>query len=295
MLINDECITEFLGKKVEPKILCQNIGLVNTILPNSLSFLDDIEFLDKLNANHNISAVFTTNALSEKLRKGIISIIVDDPRYYFYSFLNFFSTRNYNKTPSVISASASIHPKAFVSDYNVMIGEHVCIEPNATILPDVKIGDHVIVRAGTVIGSEGFEYKRTSKGILSVKHDGRVIIGNHVEIGSNTSIDKGFSFRDTIIGEHTKIDNLVHIAHSVHIGKECFIIANSMIGGSCTIQDRVWIGPSASIAPQIIIEDEGFVSLGSVVTKNVGKGEWVTGNFAIPHSKFLQNLKKNLQ
>ena len=98
-----------------------------------------------------------------------------------------------------------------------------------------------------------------------------------------------------MLGDHTKVDNLVHIAHGVQTGKNCLIIATSMIAGSVTLKDNVWIGPNANIAPQVVVESYGFVTLGSVVTKNVGAKEWVTGNFAIPHSQFIKNLKKRVE
>ena len=188
-----------------------------------------------------------------------------------------------------------VHPTAFVSEYNVTIGKNVVIEPHANIMSDVVIGNNCVIRAGSVLGSEGYEYKRTSQGVLSVFHDGKVIIGNNVEIGANTCVDKGLMSFDTTIGDNTKVDNLVHIAHSVTIGKNCFIIACSMIAGSVKIEDDVWVGPNANIAPQVTIRKGGFVTLGSVVTKEVNEKEWVTGNFAIPHAKFLEIFKRNLK
>ena len=83
------------------------------------------------------------------------------------------------------------------------------------ILGSAIIGENCIIRAGAIIGASGFEHKRTSKGILSVMHDGRVRIANEVEIGADTNIAKGFYGRDTIIGDQTKIDALVHVAHAV--------------------------------------------------------------------------------
>jgi UDP-3-O-[3-hydroxymyristoyl] glucosamine N-acyltransferase len=166
------------------------------------------------------------------------------------------------------------------------------VGPNATILPDVVIGNNCYIKSGAVVGSEGFELKRTTQGILNVLHDGKVIIGNDVKVGANSAIHKGFSFRHTVIADDVKIDDLVYIAHAVHIGKGCFLIGNSMISGSTTLKENIWVGPGVTVSSGLIIESNAFLTIGSVVTRNVGKDEKVTGNFAIPHDKFLEDLKR---
>lgn len=269
------------------------LAMVNSRYPSSLSFIDDIKYLEQLNANENITGVFTTAEIAPRI-VGKNLLTVNDPRYYFFTLFNYVAIKSAINFKSRISDKAVIHPRAYISEHNVIIGDNTIIGPNVNILPDVEIGKDCIVQAGTTIGSIGFEYKRTSKGIVSVVHDGKVIIGDKVEIGANTAIDKGFSFRDTVIGDEVKIDNLVYIAHCVHIGRGSFIVASAALTGSVTIKENVWIGPNANIAPGLLIDDNAFVSLGSVVTKNVDAGIHVTGNFAIPHGIFLKNLKKSL-
>lgn len=291
MKITKSVIEEITGLTgVSSDIQCDGLALSNSQVSNSISFIDTNKFVTEINTNPNISCVFVTPELQDKI-EGKRIVICDDPRFYFYTLLNEIGKRIYVKRPSVISPKATIHPRAFVSEYNVVIGDHTIIGPNVTILADVTIGHHCVIQPGTVIGSEGYEYKRTSKGVLPVFHDGSVSIGNKVEIGANTCVDKGFSFRQTIIEDEVKIDNLVHVAHGVQIGKRSFIIASCMLAGSVTIKEDVWIGPNANIAPGLVIGNKGFVTLGSVVTRNVDEGEWVTGNFAIPHRKFLRILK----
>jgi UDP-3-O-[3-hydroxymyristoyl] glucosamine N-acyltransferase LpxD len=159
----------------------------------------------------------------------------------------------------------------------------------------VRIGRGTIVRAGAVLGAEGFEHKRTSRGILSVRHDGEVIIGERVEIGANCAISKGFSFRHTVIDDETRLDNLVHVAHGAQIGKRCFLPASCMIAGSTTIHDDVWIGPNASVSSQVQVGEGAYVTIGAVVTRDVPAGQRMTGNFAVPHAAFLSILKRNLR
>lgn len=295
MRIDNELIEKVTGLSSERPFEADKLVPVgNRDISNAMSFLDDVKFIENVNNNRGISAVFVTKELAAKLEySAVVKVICDDPRYYFYTLYNYFAIEGYKKIPSKIDPSARIHAKAFISEYNIEIGKMVVIEPNATILPDVCIGDNCRIMPGAVLGSTGFEYKRTSKGILPVIHDGKVILHSNVEIGANTCIDKGFSFRDTIIGDNTKIDNLVHIAHSAHIGKNCFIIAGAMIAGSVTLGNDVWIGPHANIAPQVNVGDNGFVTLGAVVTKDVPSGEMVSGVFAMPHKKFIELIKRN--
>jgi len=158
-------------------------------------------------------------------------------------------------------------------------------------LKDVVIKSGAIIRAGAVVGVDGYEHKRTSKGILTVAHDGKAIIGENAEVGVNSNIVKGFSYRDTVVGSETKIDALVHYAHGAQCGSRCMIVASAMVAGHVTIGDDVWIGPNASISNRISIGDGAFVSLGSVVVQDVPAGTKVTGNFAIPHVRFIRNLK----
>lgn len=294
MLVSGNTLIRKFGINCTKDQYC--LGFSNSETSCTLCFLDDQKYLDGLIANNNICAIFTTNNLSNYIN-GIDKevFIVDDPRFIFFTIFNFIAKSNYIKHSSNIEKSASIHQSSFVSDFNVKIGSNTVIHPNVTILPDVEIGDNCVIQSGTVIGSEGFEYKRTKSGILSVFHNGKVVIGNNVEIGANTCIDKGFSFKNTIIENDVKIDNLIHIAHGVKIMNGAFIIAGTILGGSTTIGENSWLSINSSIAPGIEIKRKGFVSIGSVVTKNVESDQQVTGNFAIPHDLFLKDLKSKLK
>lgn len=274
-----------------------NIGLLATEDGGQklLSFIEDKKYILSLNANQNITGVFCSQEIVDTnlLRDDIEAIVVDDPKWFFFSVVDYLG-RNKIRQKTQIDDSTIVSPAAYVSPVGVIIGKNCVIEPNVTIMQDVIIGDNVIVRAGAVIGVDGYEHKKTTRGVLSVTHDGQVIVGNNVEIGVNTNVAKGFSYRTTIIGDNTKIDALVHYAHGVQCGKDCLIVANAMIGGNVSIGNRVWVGPSAVITNRIELEDDSFVTLGSVVVRKVNKGEIVTGNFAVPHAKFLKNLKKML-
>lgn len=293
MKIDNELIKKIFGINIKSKINCISLGLIpekNKL--QMLTFLSEDKFLQKLESHKNISAVFTTKSLAKKISsKKIIKIICKDPRACYYKLYNYIARYNYKKKPNKIGHSAKISPQAFIAEYNVIIGKDTVIEPFACILPDVELGRNCIIRSGAKIGCEGFELKRTDEGIISVIHDGKAILEDGVEVGANTTIYKGFSYRDTIIGKETKIDNLVYIAHGVQIGNRCFIVGNAMISGSSTLGNNVWVGPGVTVSNQVTIGDKAYLSIGSVVDKDVGDNEKVTGNFAIPHDKFISHLK----
>ncbi|MDQ3019949.1 MAG: UDP-3-O-(3-hydroxymyristoyl)glucosamine N-acyltransferase [Bacteroidota bacterium] len=201
-----------------------------------------------------------------------------------------------------------IHPTAFISkeariDKDVYIGPFTyigkCIIKKGSIIygntflyDNVSIGKNVIIHAGCVIGSDGYGYERNEiNEFEKFPHFGGVKIENDVEVGANTCIDRG-TLGNTIIKEGAKIDNLVHIAHNVIIGKHTAVIANSMIGGSTTIGDYSWIAPSASLMNKVKIHDNVTVGMGAVVTKDIPDGEIWTGSPARPLKEFLEMLKK---
>ena len=293
MLIDNNFIKESINIKSDIAFKCENLGLVYHTQPKLLSFLDDLRFLTQLKQNSNIDAAFIkADFLPDLMDSPIVPLICDEPRFWFYKLSNYIVESHAEFKPSRIHPKALIHPKAYVAENNVDIDENVVVGPNVTILANVSIGEGSIIQAGTVIGSEGFEYKRTKYGIISVKHGGIINIGNRVEIGANCAIDKPvFTWDKTLIGDDTKIDNLVHIAHSDKIGNRCFITAGTIFSGEVMIKDDVWLGPNSCVANQITILNKAFITIGSVVTKDVGMEAHVTGNFAIDHDKFLKFLK----
>jgi len=291
--INNQLIKQVLGIETDEEIHCESLGLIiDHEKQNILSFLDDQTFVADLNSSHNVSAIFVSKKLSSKITLAHVKkIICDDPRYYFYTLLNYLNKQNYKERDTQIHPTAKVDSSASVATHNVEIGENVIIEPNAVIFPDVVIGNNSIVRAGAILGSQGFEHKRTTKGILSVFHDGQVIIGENVTIGANNIIDKGFSDRNTKVGNFTKCNSFVFIGHRAQIGKRCLIGVGAIITGSSTVEDDVWIGPSATISNQVKVGRGARVTMGSVVTQSVKSGAHVTGNFAIDHGRFINFIK----
>jgi UDP-3-O-[3-hydroxymyristoyl] glucosamine N-acyltransferase len=256
--------------------------------------------------NSKSNVIITHFEMEDEIREFLdkkFFILVDDPKL---SFIKIATKLFVNEGEAGIHKTSVVHPEAKIAD-NVYIGPHcyigkvtimenVRIMGNNTILDNTYIGRNVIINPGTVIGGEGFGYSRDKdKTLKKFPHFGGVIIEDDVEIGSNTSIDRG-TLGNTIIRKGTKIDNLVHVAHNVDIGEHCLIIANSMLGGSLKIGPYSWIAPSASILNNITLGKEVTVGMGAVVVKSVEDGVTVAGIPARPLEEFIkiQSKLKNL-
>ena len=169
----------------------------------------------------------------------------------------------------------------------VEIGADSVLYPRVSVYPGVRIGNRVVIHAGTVIGSDGFGYVFAEGRQQKFPQLGQVIIADDVEIGSNTTIDRG-SLGDTVIGEGTKIDNLVQIAHNVRIGRHCAIAAQTGISGSVEIGNYVFIGGQVGIGDKARIEDQAMLGGGARIlpAKIVRRGTFMWGMPARPLSEF---------
>lgn len=148
----------------------------------------------------------------------------------------------------------------------------------------VRWGENFKCAAGTVIGSDGFGYERDDDGYFLMPHLGSVIIGDNVEIGANTVIDRG-TFSHTRIGHGTKIDNLVHIAHNCQIGENVMIVAGTSLGGSVTIEDDVWLGINSTVMQGVTIGRRATIGIGAVVLRDVEPGQTIVGHHRVIESK----------
>jgi len=191
-----------------------------------------------------------------------------------------------------IGAGSYIGPK-------VTIGDHTTIYPNVTILDECTIGNNTVIWSGTVIrerchlgndciihpnatiGADGFGFRPCAeRGLVKIPQIGNVIIGNNVEIGANSCVDRG-KFSSTILGDGCKIDNLVQIGHNSKLGKFCIMAGNSGLAGSVTLGNGVIIGGSASIKDHTTIGDGAIVGAGSGVTGDIPAGKTMLGYPAV--------------
>jgi UDP-3-O-[3-hydroxymyristoyl] glucosamine N-acyltransferase len=268
-------------------ILINNVATYDKANKNSIIWLGS-KIIDKEQVINNTLAGLVISEGPLKMTEIDLTekavIISSNPRLDFIRVSNLFDKGPYfsgvdNSVKFVgenkISESVEIGASCLIS--NCIIGSNVTIYPNCTI-HNAIIGSNVNIFSGAQIGTDGFGYESAEDGtLIKFSHFGRVIINDNVDIGSNTCIDRG-SINDTVIGEGSKIDNLVHIAHNVQIGKNCVIIAQSMIGGSTIVEDNVWVSPSSVIRDGLVLGRNSLIGMGAIVTKNIPENEIWIGN-----------------
>jgi UDP-3-O-[3-hydroxymyristoyl] glucosamine N-acyltransferase len=201
----------------------------------------------------------------------------------------------------IIDPGAVIGPRAAIGSGTV-IGAHAVIGPDVQIGRDgsvgpgasivhALIGDGVIIHAGCRIGQDGFRYHPTAQGHIKVPQVGRVVIQDNVEIGANTTIDRGGS-GDTVIGEGTKIDNLVQIGHNCNIGRHCIIVSQCGLSGSVTLGDYAVLGGQVGVADHAVIGEGAQVGAKSGVMGAVPAGEKWFGYPAMPSREYFRIVAK---
>jgi len=164
------------------------------------------------------------------------------------------------------------------------VGSHVDIQC-------ALVGKDCVIKSGSVIGGAGFGVAHDEKGVVDIPHLGRVILGKRVSVGSQTCIDRG-QLGDTQIGDDTKIDNLVQIAHNVVIGKSCAIAGHSGISGSVTIGNFVMLGGSVGLADHVRIGDKASIAARSGVMHDIPAGETWFGTPAQPIREQMRMISR---
>jgi len=275
-----------------------DLALLGASAGRVLVYAGDARSLERLAKTSGAVAMVTTAALAESVPSSVGLAVADRPEAAFYDlhrWLHASSDFYWRDFATTVDPSARVHERAYVASRNVRIGARVVIEPNATILERVALGDDAIVRAGAVLGSEGFEFKgpamrqgRAARAEwdygttnIAVPHAGSVEIGARVEIQANSTVDRSLFRAPTSIGDDTKIDNLVHVAHSVRIGARCLIAAGATLAGSAVIGDAVWIGPHAVISSGVRLGDRAAIVIGATITRDVAPGERVAGDLKV--------------
>ena len=271
-----------------------SLGLLSHAASNMLAYLSDPDYITDLLNNNSISCVITAEELNKQIPSHMGVIVSPNPSRTFYRLHNHLAqnTSFYGKDfDSIVGEGSVVHDSAQIASQNIRIGRSVSIEPGVILMGRCIIEDDVTLRAGSIIGSTGFEFKRFDSEILSVRHAGSVIIRRGVEIQSFSNVDRAVFGGVTDIGESTKIGQHVYVAHHSRIGKRCMIAAHVMVGGSAVIGDDVWIGPGSMLSSNTRIGHSARITIGSVVTRDVLPDQAVSGNFAIDHDKFISFIK----
>lgn len=293
-------------------ITVSSLSPIDDIIPGTLVFADSNEKVKLAEASQAAAILVSQSTLVSE--KPLIQ--VPHPFKAFIALLHHF-----NPTPKI---TPGIHPTAVIGDgvqlgeqifigpfvvieagsiignhsvlkghihigHAVTIGEHTTIHPHVTVYDHSHIGSRVTIHASTVIGSDGFGYTFVDGKHLKVPHMGRVVIHNDVEIGANTAVDRA-TMGDTVIGEGTKIDNLVQVAHSVKLGKHNILCGFTGIAGSCTTGNHVIFAANVGVSDHVRIDDG--VVLGArtgVPPKKHLKAGMYFGNPARPKEIAMKN------
>ena len=183
---------------------------------------------------------------------------------------------------AVIAPEAKIGKDVSIGAYCVIgkaeIGDGCVLDSNVRVYDDTVMGKGCVIKTGAVLGGAGFGYERDADGNkFRFPQIGQLIMGDYVEVGANTCIDRG-ALADTVIGDYTKINNLCHIAHNNKIGRNVTITGCVNVSGSNVIDDDVWIAPNSSIRGWVHIGNKATVGMGAVVVKDIPEGETWVGN-----------------
>lgn len=301
-------------KNADRVLLLDDVSPLNAADQSHLSFLDNSKYKDDF-INTKAGACFITEEMLEYAPDNTICLVTPYPyKSYALAAQIFYPS---HKTEAFIAKTAIIDPSAKIGknvcikeyavinagveigdntvienhtiiDQNVSIGQGCTIESNVSVSHAI-IGDNVRLYPGVRIGQDGFGFAIDPSGHVKVPQLGRVLIEDHVQIGANTTIDRGAG-PDTIIGQGTWIDNLVQIGHNVEIGRGCIIVAQVGISGSTHLGDFVAIGGQAGIAGHLKIQTGARIGAQSGVISNLAGGEEYLGSPAQPKSQFFRQL-----
>lgn len=286
-------ISETLDIKCDLDI---KISGLNTLLDsneNELTFLENKKYLKDLEKT-KAAAVFVKEDFISKVPKGTIALVCDEPYIKLALASKLFAPNIIEKDGkdcevaqsatvmenvhlgknSIIGANSTVMSGSFIGD-NVKIGNNTIIYPNVTIYRDCEVGNDTIIHAGTVIGSDGFGFAQQNGKYIKIYQNGNVVIGNDVEIGSNTTIDRA-AFKSTIISDGVRLDNLVHIGHNCKIGRGSILTGQVGLSGSTTLNEYVIMGGQSATAGHLEIAPFTTIAARGGVTKSIieAKKQW---------------------
>jgi len=289
-----------LANTDKAQALARDIRPLNEAGADDAAFLDNSKYLADLAATRAV-ACFVQPKFADRLPKSTVALLTPEPyRAYAKALALFYPDAGHPKAGAIAGpGEASIHHSAklepgvtvevgaivgpeaqigadthiaagAVVGFRCAVGRGCYIGPRA-VVAHALIGNNVIIHTGAAIGQDGFGFAMGRSGHFKVRHIGRVIIQDGVEIGANTTIDRG-ALRDTVIGEGTKIDNLVHIGHNVVIGRHCIIVGLVGVSGSTVLEDFVIMGGQSGAVGHITLGAGAQIAGHSGVTQSVPRG-----------------------
>jgi UDP-3-O-[3-hydroxymyristoyl] glucosamine N-acyltransferase len=308
-----------------PDLKINGTCAVDNYIPGKITFVRNAKYAEKLRQLQN-AAVLIPETLVEfctKYPHNVYLVVEDvadsliDAQDLFYED-EFILTQEGISPTAKIDDSAAIGNHVYVGEYtcvgknavigdgtkimhhccifdDVVIGSHTYIYPGVCVYKHCKIGDNCLIHSGARIGTDGFRFEKDIENSLVRKmyHAGKAAVGNRVEIGANTVIERA-TFEDdaTLIGDDVKFDNLVLIGHNSTIGPRTTIAAQTCIAGSVRIGADVWIGVGATVSDNVSIGNRAKVLLNAVVAYDVAEDEVVSGFYAMPHRQWKRVWRK---
>ena len=271
------CIAEHIVGECPVVTGATEVGFVWSPGESLLTFAISAEFARDAASRGNVAAVLVDDSVDDlteaELNTGKF-IRVRNAR------LNFFRVQNSLRekmafAPNEIASTARIHRTANIDEAGVKIGDHSIVEAGATIQAGTTVGRHCVIRGGVHLGSDALDIKKDEAGNpYMTDHLGGVVIGDHVEIGHNSVVDRSiFRQTATTIGSHTKIGCLSNISHGVKLGERNMIAAGVKICGSTVVGDDNWIGPGAIISNLLTVGSRNYIALGANVLANL-EDDW---------------------
>ena len=275
-----------LGGRIagQQEVLIHQVGSLERAGPGQITFLSNARFRSQL-AGTGASAVIL--AADAEALTALPRIVCENPYSYFARVSQLFNPRvtqapgvheSASVAPSAkLGARVSVGPNCSVGD-GVTIGDDSCLYPGVVVYPGCRIGARAIVHSGAVIGADGFGIASEDGRWLKIPQIGAVSIGDDVEIGANTTIDRG-AMDDTMIGDGVKLDNQIQIGHNCRVGAHTAIAGCVAVAGSADIGSHCTIGAGALILGHLSICDHAHVSADTVISRSIRKPGTYTGMF----------------
>ncbi|MFA6187653.1 MAG: UDP-3-O-(3-hydroxymyristoyl)glucosamine N-acyltransferase [Sulfuricurvum sp.] len=295
--------------QLECSSLCERqITGINTLKDakeGDISFLSDSKYEKELSAT-SASAVILPSAKAHLLPDGVVALISEET-YLMVAKLSksFAKPIQSSDIQPIIGNGSIVYPTAHIENgakvgsgctimsgvyigTDTVIGDNVILYPNVSVYRNCVIGNHVMIHAGSVIGSDGFGYAHTKMGEhIKLYQNGNVIIEDDVEIGANTTIDCAV-FGSTVIKQGSKIDNLIQIGHNCVVGEHCIMVSQSGLAGSTTLGRNVVMGGQSATAGHLTIAPFTTLAARSGVTKSITKGGVYSGFPLMEHKLWLK-------
>ncbi len=285
-------IVEQLGGELlgDPGLEILALAPLETAEPQHLSFLSNPKYRQQLAASR-AGCVIVGPAMQADAQARGACIVVDNPYLYFARVTQLWQAARQRPVASRIHPSAVVDPQAHVDplaligplcvvERGARIGAHTVLKSRVTVSEDCVIGERCILHPGVVIGADGFGFAKDGERWEKIEQLGAVRIGNDVEIGANTCIDRG-ALADTVIDDGVKLDNLIQIGHNVRVGRNTAMAGCVGVAGSATIGANCTIGGSAGVLGHLSIADGVNVSSFSLVTRSLNKPGHYTGFYPL--------------